>query len=151
MLDPEYLSWRVGQVAYLAGRLREKGVPIVEPPGGHAVYLDVRRFAPHMDVKTYPGQAIVIALYVEAGIRAVELGAGAFAEEDPETGELLLPPLELVRLAIPRRVYTNNHMDLVAEGIIKVYENRSALQGLKVVAETPVMRHFTMRFALLNE
>jgi tryptophanase len=150
VLDPDYLGWRISQVAYLAGRIKDKGVPIVEPPGGHAVYLDVRRFAPHMDLTTYPGQAIVIALYIEAGIRAVELGAGAFGEVDPETGKLLLPPLELVRLAIPRRVYTNSHMDVVADGIIRVFENSVSLQGLQVVEETPVMRHFTMRFAPLG-
>ncbi|MEW5784472.1 MAG: tryptophanase [Bacillota bacterium] len=150
VVEPDYLEHRVGQTAYLAQRLREGGVPLVEPPGGHAVYLDVKRFAPHIPQPVFPGQAIVVALYIEGGVRSVELGTAAFTDKDPATGACKLPPLELVRLTIPRRVYTQSHMDAVAESVIRVYRDRAALQGLRVVYEAPVMRHFTMRFELLG-
>jgi len=146
VLEEPYLRFRTGQVAQLAQLLLDEGVPIVEPPGGHAVYLDAKRFLPHIPQHEFPGQSLVIDLYVEAGIRAVELGSCAFAEKDPDTGEIVYPELELVRLTIPRRVYTNSHIDMVAESIVNVYRKRDRLKGLKIVYETPVLRHFTCRF-----
>lgn len=146
-VDEAYLRYRVGQVRYLAARLREAGVPIVEPPGGHAVYLDVLRFLPDWPREHLPGQALVVALYREGGIRAVELGTVAFGKRDPETGAWRYPRLELVRLAIPRRVYTQSHLDYVAEVIIRVYRERDRLlRPLRLVEEPPVLRHFLARF-----
>jgi len=149
VLDEAYLYNRVRQVRYLAERLLEAGVPIVEPPGGHAVYLDARRFLPHIPQSQFPGQALVVELYIEAGIRAVELGTNAFGSVDPKTGEPVHPPLELVRLAIPRRVYTDRHMDVVAEAVISVFKRRDGIRGLKLTYEAPILRHFTTRFERL--
>src|SRR5690606_27391529 len=104
-LDESYLGYRLAQTAYLGERLLEIGVPIVEPPGGHAIYVDAGAFLPHIPVEQYPGQALVAEMYLVGGIRAVELGSVAFAYTDPATGETIRPPLELVRLALPRRVY----------------------------------------------
>ncbi|MBE0430441.1 MAG: tryptophanase [Dehalococcoidia bacterium] len=146
VLELPYLRFRIEQVAHLAGRLQEGGVPIVLPPGGHAVYLDARRFAPHIPQREFRGQALVVALYVEAGIRGVDLGPSMFGEEDTATGHEKYPDLELVRLAIPRRAYTNAHMDFVADSILEIYHNRVNLRGLKMVYQTPILRHFTCRF-----
>ena len=146
VLDLSYLRFRIEQVAYLARRLQEAGVPIVRPPGGHAVCLDARRFVPHIAQGQFRGQALVVALYMEAGIRAVDLGPSMFAEEDEETGEVKYPDLELVRLAIPRRVYTNTHIDVVAESIVRIFHQRDKLKGLKMVYRAPVLPHFTCRF-----
>ncbi len=145
-VEESYLRYRVGQVAYLAGRLREAGVPIVEPPGGHAVYLDVLRFLPEWPRDHLPGQAITIALYREGGIRAVELGTVAFGKRDPETGAWIFPRQELVRMAIPRRVYTQSHLDYVADVVIRVYRQRDQLRPLRIVEEPPALRHFLARF-----
>lgn len=145
-LDERYLTYRVGQVQYLAERLLENGVPIVEPPGGHAVFLDARRFLPHIPPSQFPGQALTIALYREGGIRACEIGSVMFAKKDAATGEVKYPALDLVRLAIPRRVYTQSHFDYVAEVITKVYERRESVRGVRIVYEQPRLRHFTARF-----
>ncbi len=148
-LNPAYLNYRIGQVRYLAERLTERGVPIVQPPGGHAVFLDAKRFAPHIPQAQFPAQAITAQLYVEGGIRSVEIGSVMFAKRDPATGEPIYPDLELVRLAIPRRVYTRSHLDYVADIIISVYQQRQQLRGLKMVYEAPALRHFTARFEWL--
>lgn len=145
-LDENYLRYRVGQVRYLAGVLVEAGIPIVEPPGGHAVYLDAARFLPHIPREEFPGQALATALYSEGGIRSVELGGVAFGKTDPDTGEPHWPKLELVRLALPRRVYTQSHLDYVAETIVQVYHQRSDIGGLRMTHAPAVLRHFTARF-----
>jgi tryptophanase len=145
-LDEKYLAYRTGQIAYLAERLLENGVPIVEPPGGHAVFLDAKRFLPHIPQSQFPGQALTIALYLEGGIRACEIGSVMFAKKDPATGEVKYPALDLVRLAIPRRVYTQSHLDYVAQVITKVHERRATVRGVKMVYEQPRLRHFTARF-----
>ncbi len=150
VLDVSYLRFRIEQVAYLADRLQEEGVPIVKPPGGHAVYIDGKKFAPHIPQSQFPAQVLVVELYIEAGIRAIELGTSAFTEKDPDTGELIYPELDLVRLAIPRRVYTNTHIDVVAESILDIYRNRDQLRGLKIVYEAQVLRHFTCRFEFME-
>lgn len=145
-VDERYLRYRVKQVRYLAERLLAAEVPIIEPPGGHAVYLDVLRFLPEWPREYLPGQAIVIGLYREGGIRAVELGTVAFATRDPETGAWRYPRLELVRLAIPRRVYTRAHLDYVADVIIDLYRHPERLRPLRIVEEPPMLRHFLARF-----
>ena len=117
----------------------------MRPTGGHAVYLDALRFAPHIPRAQFPGQAILCELYVHAGIRAVEIGSAMFGRRDAE-GNHIPPAMELVRLAIPRRVYTQSHIDYVAEAVIEVYERRDALKGLEMTYEAPVLRHFTAHY-----
>ncbi len=145
-LDEEYLAYRLAHTRYLADRLAEASIPILEPPGGHAVYLDVKRFLPHIPQSELPGQALVCALYVEGGVRGVEIGSVMFAQEDPETGETVYPDLELVRLAIPRRVYTQAHLDWVVETCVRLYRRREALTGLRYTYAPRLLRHFTARF-----
>jgi len=148
-VEERYLRYRVGQVRALAERLQAAGVPVLEPPGGHAVYLDALRFLPDWPREHLPGQALSVAIYREGGVRAVELGTVAFGEHDPITGEWRFPRLELVRLAIPRRVYTQAHLEYVADTIITVYRNRERVRPLRIVEEPPVLRHFLARYAEL--
>jgi tryptophanase len=145
VLEEDYLDFRIGQVAHLGELLDRAGVPIVKPVGGHAVYLDARRFLPHVPQSQYPGQALVVALYREYGIRAVEVGSLMFAHRDTHTGEMVYPRLELVRLAIPRRVYTTEHMRYVAESVIELHRGRDQIRGMRITHEAPVLRHFTAR------
>jgi len=145
VLNEDYLHYRISQVKYLGDLLDEAGIPIVKPTGGHAVYIDAKKFLPHIPQSQFPAQALTVALYREAGIRAVEIGSLMFAHKDPKTGEMVYPQLELVRLAIPRRVYTTQHMNYVAESIIRIYKNREQIRGLKIVYEAPILRHFTVR------
>ncbi|MDZ7294638.1 MAG: tryptophanase [candidate division KSB1 bacterium] len=145
VLDEDYLRFRIGQVRYLGDLLDKAGVPILKPVGGHAVYVNAREFLPHIPPAQFPGQALVVALYREFGIRAVEIGSLMFAEKDPVTGEVRHPPLELVRLAVPRRVYTTMHMNYVAEALIRLYGMRESIKGLRLVYEAPLLRHFTAR------
>ncbi len=149
MLDFDYLRHRIGQVEYLARRLLEAGVPIVEPPGGHAVYLDAKRFLPHIPQDQFPAQRLAGEIYVESGVRTMERGIVS-AGRDPRTGKHKFPKLELVRITIPRRVYTQLHLDVAADGIISVYERRHEIKGLKMVFEPPTLRFFTARFKPLE-
>jgi tyrosine phenol-lyase len=150
-LDEEYLSYRLAQTEYLGNGLLEHGIPIVEPPGGHAIYIDAAAFLPHIPVDQYPGQALVIELYLEGGVRAVELGSIAFAHPDPETGEIVRPPLELVRLAIPRRVYTRSHMDYVIETLAAIAARKDSIRGVRIVKQPELLRHFTARFEIVDQ
>jgi tyrosine phenol-lyase len=149
-LDEHYLAYRIGQVRYLGERLKELGVPILEPIGGHAVYLDAKRFLPHIPQKSLPAQALAVEMYVAGSIRTVEIGTVMNARKDPQTGATIYPALELVRMAIPRRVYTNTHMDYIAETTARVYEHRDKIAGFKIVYEPTFLRHFTARFAPLD-
>lgn len=148
--DEQYLEYRINQVKYLGDKLKEKGVPIVEPTGGHGVYVDGRRFFPHIPQNQFPSQRLVCALYEEAGVRAVELGACAFGSKDAQ-GEPIWPELETMRISVSRRVYTNNHLDVIAEALGDIYQNREAYKGMKLTYEGPItsLRHFTAGFELL--
>ncbi|MFQ5708372.1 MAG: tryptophanase, partial [bacterium] len=144
VLDEDYLRFRISQVRNLGEQLEAAGIPIVKPVGGHAVYLNAKEFLPHIPQEQFPAQALTVALYREAGIRAVEIGSLMFAAKDPDSGQIKYPELELVRLAIPRRVYTTMHMNYVAESIIRIYEKREQIKGLRIVREAPFLRHFTV-------
>ena len=144
VVDENYLQYRIRSIEYLTNKLIDAGVPVMQPAGGHAVYLDAKQFLPHIPVNEYPGQALVCALYVEGGIRSVEIGSLMFGKYDVNN-ELVPAQLELVRLAIPRRVYTQSHIDYVAEVIIEVFNNRNKIKGLTITEETPLLRHFTAR------
>lgn len=144
-LDEEYLKYRLRSVEYLGEKLTQNGVPILIPTGGHAVYVDAKRFVPHIPAEHFPGQAVATALYEEGGIRACEIGSVMFGKND-QTGKLIAPPMELVRLAIPRRVYTQSHMDYVAEVVIETFTKRTDIKGYKIVYEAPILRHFTAKF-----
>ena len=145
MVDDAYIAHRVTQVRYLGEQLLDAGVPIVEPVGGHAVFLDARRFLPHLEQERYPAQALAAELYVDSGVRAMERGIVS-AGRDPHTGANRVPRLELVRLTIPRRVYTDRHMDVVAESVVHLFEHRDTIRGLEMVYEPPTLRFFTARF-----
>jgi tryptophanase len=147
VLDEHYLEYRLRSVAYLGERLLEAGIPIVEPPGGHAVYIDAAAFLPHVPAEQFPGQALACALFRRGGVRTVEIGGVMFGGGDPDAGEVRRPPMELVRLAIPRRVYTQSHIDYVAEVAVEVFARREAIRGLRIVEAPPTLRHFTAKFA----
>jgi len=146
VLDPDYLRYRIASTAYLGDRLHRAGVPTVRPAGGHAVYLDARAFLPHLDPLHYPGQALTCELYRAGGIRAVEVGTVMLGRKDPDTGKDLPADLDLVRLAIPRRVYTQSHIDYCLEVLLQVFDERKGIGGLRMVEEAPTLRHFTARF-----
>ncbi len=144
VLDEHYLQYRIRSIEYITNKLEAAGVPVMLPAGGHAVYLDAKAFLDHIPVHQYPGQALVGALYLHGGIRAVEIGSLMFGKYNDQH-ELIPAALELVRLAIPRRVYTQSHIDYVAEVIIEVFEQRKAIKGLTIIEEAPTLRHFTAK------
>lgn len=145
VVDEHYLQYRIRSTEYLGEKITAAGVPIIEPPGGHAIYLDAKRFLPKIPPHEYPGQAIVSELYIEGGVRTVEIGSVMFGKYDQE-GKLIPAMMELVRLAIPRRVYTQSHVDYIAEVVIETYKKRSKMKGYKIVYEAPMLRHFTAKF-----
>jgi tyrosine phenol-lyase len=145
VLDEEYLEHRTAQVAWLGGLLHEAGVPVFRPFGGHAVYLLADRFLPQIPRSQYPAWALTVALYREYGIRAVEIGGVMFGQKTGKDKKESYPELELVRLAIPRRVYTASHLQAVAEALIDLHKNRDKIRGLRIVRESPFLRHFTAR------
>jgi len=149
-LDEDYLRYRITSTAYLGDHISKEGVPIVQPPGGHAIYIDAAAFFPQIPALELPGQALVVELYREAGIRSVEIGTLMFGRRDPETGRETPAPSELVRLAIPRRVYTQSHVDYVVEAILSVWRRRAAVRGYRIVEQAPFLRHFTARLAPLS-
>ncbi len=140
----DYLETRIRQVEYLGNRLTEFGIPLQQPTGGHAVFIDAKRFLPNVAKEEFQAQTLGVELYLEAGIRGVEIGA-ILADRDPVTRENRYPSLELMRLAIPRRVYTNNHMDVVAVALKNIFDRReSVTKGYRILEEAPIMRHFTV-------
>jgi tryptophanase len=145
IVDEHYLQYRIRSTAYLGEKLLKIGIPIIEPPGGHAIYIDAKRFLPNIPSHQYPGQSIVCEMYLEGGIRAVEIGSVMFGKYDKE-GKLIPAMMELVRMAIPRRVYTQSHIDYVIEVMEEVYKNKNNLPGYKITYEAPMLRHFTARF-----
>lgn len=149
IMDEHYLQYRIRSIEYLTNKLIEAGVPVMQPAGGHAVYIDAKEFLPHIPVEQYPGQALVSALYEHGGVRGVEIGSLMFGKYDAE-GKLIPAQLELVRLAIPRRVYTQSHIDYVAEVIIEVFEKKDVIKGLAIIEETPLLRHFTAKLKIIE-
>ncbi len=148
VVDENYLEYRIKSVEYLGKKITQAGVPIIEPAGGHAIYLDAKRFVPHIPAEQYPGQSIVCELYILGGVRSCEIGSVMFGKYS-ETGKLIPAEMELVRLAIPRRVYTQSHIDYTAEVIIETFKKRNELCGYKIIYEAPVLRHFTAEFEKL--
>lgn len=145
-LDERYLSYRLEQTAFLANKLLELDIPIIQPPGGHAVYVDAMSFLPHLPQSAFPAQALSVELYLEGGIRTVEIGSVMFAHVDPKTGKTMYPQLELVRLALPRRVYTQSHLEYVARVFEQVASRKDSLRGLRITYAPELLRHFTARF-----
>ena len=146
VLEEDYLEHRINQVCYLGDLLDRGGIPVYKPFGGHAVYILADRFLPHIPRHQFPGWALTVALYREAGIRAVEIGSVMFSRKDKKTGKEIFPRLELVRLSLPRRVYTVSHLHYVAEALIKLAKEREKIKGLRIVSSAPYLRHFTVRF-----
>jgi tryptophanase len=149
VMDEHYLQYRIRSIEYLTNKLIAAGVPVMQPAGGHAVYLVADEFLPQIPIDQYPGQALVGALYEHGGIRSVEIGSLMFGKYD-EHEKLIPAALELVRLAIPRRVYTQSHIDYVAEVIIEVYNKSAAIKGLTIIEEAPTLRHFTAKLKPVN-
>jgi len=145
MVDDAYIAHRISQVRYLGEKLAAEGIPVVQPIGGHAVFLDAKAFLPHVAQERFPAQALAAEIYVESGVRGMERGIVS-AGRDKETGENHRPALELVRLTIPRRVYTNDHLDYVAESVIDVFRRRESIRGLRMTYEPPTLRFFSARF-----
>ena len=137
VLHPDYLEYRIASTGYLGRHIADRGVPIVEPPGGHAIYIDAGRMLPHIPSHQFPGQALAVELYRHAGIRSVEIGSVMFGDK---------AHYELLRLAIPRRVYTQSHIDYVVEAILEVNTRKNELRGFEIVQEPPFLRHFSARF-----
>jgi tryptophanase len=137
VLDPDYLRYRIASTEYLGRHIADRGVPIVEPPGGHAIYIDAARMLPHIPPAQFPGQALAVELYRHAGIRSVEIGSVMFGAAARH---------ELLRLAIPRRVYTQSHIDYVVEAILEVNARKHEIRGLEIVEEPPFLRHFSAKF-----
>lgn len=145
-LEEEYLKYRLAQIEYVANGMLEAGIPIIEPAGGHGVFIDAGSLLPHIPHEEFPGQSLSVALYENGGIRGVEIGSVMFSYPDPNTGKIIYPQLELVRLAIPRRVYTQTHLDYVIEITKKTAEQKDSLKGYRFTEAPKLLRHFTAKF-----
>jgi tryptophanase len=146
----DYLQYRIRSIAYLGEKLDKENIPYLKPTGGHALYLDAKSFLPHISSEQYPGQALSCALYLTGGIRSVEIGSVMFGKYD-QKGKLIPHSNELVRLAFPRRMYTQSHMDYLAEVVVEVFKNRENIPGLEITYETQFLRHFTAKFKPLDK
>ncbi|MCP5023858.1 MAG: tryptophanase, partial [bacterium] len=146
VLREDYLNYRTASINYVVGRLHDRGIPVLRPAGGHAIFLDAARFLDHIPWQQYPGQSLATELYLEGGIRSCEIGTCMLGGTDPETGEETKALHELVRLAIPRRTYTQSHMDYVIEIIDAVWQKRASLTGTRITQAPPVLRHFSAHF-----
>jgi tryptophanase len=144
-LEEDYLKYRIGCTAYLGNQITQAGIPIVQPPGGHAIYIDARAFLPHVPATQFPASALAAELYIEGGIRSFEMGTLIFGRPD-ENGVERPGPMDLLRLAIPPRVYTQSHMDYVIAVLIEIWKRRSDIRGLELIYQAPSLRHFTARF-----
>lgn len=150
VLHEDYLQYRFASIRYLGEHISRAGVPIVQPPGGHAIYIDARAMLPHIPLLEYPGQALAIELYREAGIRSCEIGSVMHAEKHAESDEEMPAAMDLVRLAIPHRVYTQSHIDYVVEAILEAHERRASIGGYRIVSQPKFLRHFTAQFEPLK-
>ncbi|MCP4704129.1 MAG: tryptophanase [candidate division Zixibacteria bacterium] len=144
VLKEDYLAYRVGQMEYLGKILEQAGAPIIKPVGGHAIFIDAGKYLPHIPADQFPGQALVVELYREGGIRACEIGSIMFGGYDPNTGEKITAPRELVRLAVPRRVYTGSHLEYVARALERITARKDSLRGYKITRQATLLRHFTI-------
>jgi tryptophanase len=142
-MDYDYLDFRIEQVAYFGKIMKQAGVPIVEPTGGHALFCDAGELLPHIPKTQFPGQAMTVELYLEGAVRVVEMGSLMFGDVDPNTGKQFTAPRELVRMALPRRVYTNSQLDYVAEATAKMVARKDQLTGYKITRQPVFLRHFT--------
>ena len=146
VLNEDYLKYRLRTAEYMGERLTAAGISIIRPTGGHAVYIDAKAFYPHIPPSQFPGQTLVCELYKKGGIRGVEIGSVMFGKKDKETGKEIPAPMELVRLAFPRRVYTQSHFDYAIEKIIETFKDRDNAKGMRITWEPPFLRHFTAKF-----
>ncbi|UCD95431.1 MAG: tryptophanase [Candidatus Zixiibacteriota bacterium] len=146
VMNEDYLAYRVGQLEYFGNVIEQAGAPIIKPTGGHAIFINAGKFLPHIPPEQFPGQSLTVELYREGGIRGVEIGSIMFGGEDPETGKKYNAPKELVRLAVPRRVYTASHLDYVAETLRKIAARKGELNGFRITKEAKLLRHFTAEF-----
>lgn len=151
VLNEDYLAYRVGQMEYFGKIIEQAGAPIVKPTGGHAIFIDAGKFLPHIAPEHYPGQSLTVQMYRVGGIRAVEIGSLMFGGKDPETGKIYNAPRELVRLAVPRRVYTASHLDYVADIIAQISAEKDTLKGYKVTREAKLLRHFTAELEEMSQ
>ena len=149
ILDEDYLSYRIRTAEYMGENLDKIGAPYLKPPGGHAIYLDAKSFLPNIPVEQFPGQALACQLYIEGGVRSCEIGGIMFGKTDQATGEYIPPNMELVRLAFPRRVYTQSHFDYVLEVINEVYKKRNELKAFRFTYQAQLLRHFTAQFEIV--
>jgi tryptophanase len=150
VMDFDYLDFRVNQVAYLGKVISEAGMPIIEPTGGHAIFVDAGRLLDHIPPARFPGQGLTVEFYIEGGIRVVEIGSLMFGGIDPTTGKAYYAPKELVRMALPRRVYTNSHLDYIAEVAQRIVARKNAIPGYEIVRESRLLRHFTCDLAVCS-
>jgi len=148
VMEFDYQDYRIEQVAYLGHRLIDAGMPIIEPTGGHAIFVDAGRYLPHIPAEQFPGQGLSVEFYVEGGIRTVEIGSVMFGGVNPETGEKILAPKELVRMALPRRVYTNSHMDYIADVAQRITNRKDEIKGYHITREPQFLRHFMCELAV---